>query len=475
MASHYSDKDDLDFDWGSSSMGAECVLASLLFLDRRAQLNPLALSTRPGVDPRKANFDHMDMEVTVYVVDWAPERVKERRFTGDAFLRWWGGGERAGKRPPWAKARWVNVDGLNWPVIKAVALYYDLHPLALEDAIKFAAHSNSKADWYSSAFHHLRQWTAPDRDAATDRRPTLADQLFTRILIHSLCTKPPNKGAQTSMTQSLLSWFGMSKYQRHARHVLGGDSEKAGTFAFGAGSDDPSHVHGIDAQFDAYGEPEANDPIPSDVDSETASVLDDRLEEQLAAKSVVNHLTEDMRVRIDRQQLSTFLLPSNEIISIFTHSGERLTRAIIKRLHTPGTLLRTTSDASMLLEAVIDVVVDDSIKISEEFRRELDVLEGRALVDPDVTSVRHLHVLSGQLLMLKRAMTPLQALIHSLCHDDDVRGTLARLGSVPHPDAPLSVHKGFLSPEAKLYLADVQDHIGQSPLIVCPSPRCYIV
>lgn len=97
----------------------------------------------------------MNMEVTVYVVDWAPQRVKERRFKGEAFLRWFGDGSRAGKRPPWAKARWVNIDGLNWPVIKAVALFYDLHQLALEDALRFSAHSNSKADWYSSTSRGL--------------------------------------------------------------------------------------------------------------------------------------------------------------------------------------------------------------------------------------------------------------------------------------------------------------------------------
>lgn len=49
----------------------------------------------------------------------------------------------------------------------------------------------------------------------------------------------------------------------------------------------------------------------------------------------------------------------------------------------------------MLLQAIIDVVVDDALKISEEFRRELDVLEGRALVNPDITAVRHLHILAG--------------------------------------------------------------------------------
>ena len=65
---------------------------------------------------------------------------------------------------------------------------------------------------------------------------------------------------------------------------------------------------------------------------------------------------------------------------MFTRSGESLTSSIFQRLDTPGTLLRSTEDCSMLLQALLDVVVDEILELTEEFRRELDVLEGRALV-----------------------------------------------------------------------------------------------
>ena len=55
-------------------------------------------------------------------------------------------------------------------------------------------------------------------------------------------------------------------------------------------------------------------------------------------------------------------------------------RAGDERLDTPGTLLRSTEECSMLLQALLDVVVDEVLELTEEFRRELDVLEGRALV-----------------------------------------------------------------------------------------------
>jgi len=67
---------------------------------------------------------------------------------------------------------------------------------------------------------------------------------------------------------------------------------------------------------------------------------------------------------------------------MFTRSGESLTSSIFQRLDTPETLLRSTADCSMLLQALLDVVVDEILELTEEFRRELDVLEGRALVSP---------------------------------------------------------------------------------------------
>lgn len=68
--------------------------------------------------------------------------------------------------------------------------------------------------------------------------------------------------------------------------------------------------------------------------------------------------------------------------------------------------------------------------------------------------------------MLKRQMSPLQGVILSLRHDDDARSSVAKTGSKLTSGrasaAALVPRSGFVSPEAKIYLADVQDHIGAS-------------
>lgn len=50
------------------------------------------------------------------------------------------------ERPKWAKVRWINVDGLNWPCIKLIAGKYNLHRLAIEDLLSV---QRTKMDLYS--------------------------------------------------------------------------------------------------------------------------------------------------------------------------------------------------------------------------------------------------------------------------------------------------------------------------------------
>lgn len=51
------------------------------------------------------------------------------------------------KRPDWSRVRWINVNGGSWSLLRRLGLYYQLHPLALEDALHTTA-TRSKVDYY---------------------------------------------------------------------------------------------------------------------------------------------------------------------------------------------------------------------------------------------------------------------------------------------------------------------------------------
>ncbi len=89
---------------------------------------------KPGARPGIAIADLETMpapavRVPITCIDYAPDRVESHRITDfDAFIH--------SRRPEWVKVRWINVDGLNDPeAIRALAIKYGLHPLAIEDML----------------------------------------------------------------------------------------------------------------------------------------------------------------------------------------------------------------------------------------------------------------------------------------------------------------------------------------------------
>lgn len=149
-----------------------------------------------------------------------------------------------------------QIDGLNWEVIKAIALEFELHPLALEDAVKYAPHSLSKADWYS-------------------------DQLFTRLLIHTLCKHsfhPTPEPPSPNVLDPILRLIGVGRDQRRARDVLDGDLEggKGKEALFGGG--EKAKTAGETGEEDANGD---LDGFDGDDDEEGCreDEMDDKLEE----------------------------------------------------------------------------------------------------------------------------------------------------------------------------------------------------
>jgi magnesium transporter len=83
--------------------------------------------SRPGVDVSELERMPSSAHVPVTVIDYGPDKFEVRKIEDfDAFVEQ--------RRPDWVTVRWINVDGLSDPaVIRALAVKYGLHPLAIED------------------------------------------------------------------------------------------------------------------------------------------------------------------------------------------------------------------------------------------------------------------------------------------------------------------------------------------------------
>lgn len=75
--------------------------------------------------------------------------------------------------------------------------------------------------------------------------------------------------------------------------------------------------------------------------------------------------------------------------------------------------------------------------------------------------VRHLHILSSQLLLLKSTITPFQLMINAIRLQDEAKATAAfKIESDGSTVVPK--YKGFVSHQAKLYFSDVLDHVDST-------------
>ena len=98
---------------------------------------------RAGIDVEQlGGMPKSTVDVPVTVIDYGPDKFEAREVRDfDVFIE--------SRRPDWVTVRWINVDGLTDPiVIRALAIKYGLHPLAIEDLM--VPNQRPKLDAYAA-------------------------------------------------------------------------------------------------------------------------------------------------------------------------------------------------------------------------------------------------------------------------------------------------------------------------------------
>ncbi|MBW0493814.1 hypothetical protein O181_033529 [Austropuccinia psidii MF-1] len=394
-------------------------------------------SLEPGLNPNhpQPQLAHLsNLPVSVDLVDYSEDRVKFQSFQpyiASELTRLDKSIGRAttekGQRPDWSCVRWINVNGLSWDVIKLLAIRYSLHPLAIEDCVHVS--SRSKSEYYKQhLFVHAAIHTLAEQSDSSE--PTPSNQ-------YSSTERPSPQGQalESGIIDPDVDINELSDYKSTDLHSIAGSS---GMMDLGVAAGSKNIV--------------------------SQEVFD-------AEREVVRQLTKDYKVRIHVEKLSVFLLRDGTLITIFSHDGSRTVLPLIARLKTMDTLLRSSADASMLLQALLDIIVDQALDVVEAFRSKLTSLEAKVLVSPDLDTVRHLHVLSGELLLLKRTLTPLSTLVHGIMNHDPSERKVVNYRAVQRASSGDGLLEdgqsiatsvpggGFISSQARLYLSDVLDHI----------------
>ncbi|OZJ05169.1 hypothetical protein BZG36_02228 [Bifiguratus adelaidae] len=279
------------------------------------------------------------------------------------------------RRPTWAKVRWINVNGISWDVVKCLAEEYEIHPLVVEDIFHIP-----QLDYYN-------------------------DALFISLVLHTLKdTSEPHKVPNAA--SAMPSPIKISHYQDHHKPLTRHRSSQR------LGSED------------------------EDIQAEVAKLwrrrnTNQRIREMRNEKSYVS-----------LQQVYLHMITqgphADTIITFFQNSGEPVTTPLYNRIRQSYSLLRTLPDIYMLMQAVLDTIVDHAIPIADRYRSDVQEMEGKILINAKMKYTTDLHLLNGELTLLKRTLAPIQSLVNTL-----------RSHNVLNP----------ISPRARTYLGDVYDHI----------------
>ncbi|OCF43448.1 hypothetical protein I317_02748 [Kwoniella heveanensis CBS 569] len=366
----------------------------------------------PGVDVKSKRdeeaYGHLKNKTKVTVVDYSSNPDEDGTnlkcdFPGERLKEWLDsdhGKRRTNEDGRPAGVRWIHIDGLNWEVIKTLVLHYGLHPLAVEDSLRATNTPRSKLDFYRN-------------------------HLYLQILIHHTT---PADGDRLSMVADELAQGG-------GREEFIDDDNNS---VLGTEDAEPVRKGGLVSKIGSIFRSERRvAKLPEGVEGvfEPSVVLarhagGNQTFEKQAHTLTVNELSAKYMVPIRRGILSVFMLRDGTLISMDSKPTREVLAPIYGRLEDESSLLRRSGDVSMLAEAILDVAADLAIEISQTFEAEILKLEASVLVDPQMETVRHLHILSSQLIRLRRSLTPLLHVCY-IVRDQDTQRSVAASAMVP--------------------------------------------
>lgn len=156
---------------------------------------------------------------------------------------------------------------------------------------------------------------------------------------------------------------------------------------------------------------------------------------------------------VSAEQVSIFLTSDNTVISFFETSAADIERPIVTRLSTPGTILRESCDASLLVQGIIDAVIDLAIPLTAAYTDIIGDLELDVLTAPSIKQSKRLYICISEINKMLRFLMPIDNLVNVL---RDHRTLLSQEQAARELTNPAS--GVIVTPMTHTYLGDVLDH-----------------
>ncbi|QNP97204.1 Conserved hypothetical protein [Yarrowia lipolytica] len=380
----------------------------------------------PGLNPLLSDTLQRSLGSAVTIVDYSADRYKvihgevHRNKETDKFE------QLLDEKPSWSKVRWINVNGLSYEAISCIAEKYNLHRLALEDMVDIP--QRTKIDPYPN-------------------------QIFCVVPLHKLIAFDPSRRSKRGGFRRFWDSNGLVEMKDNLKL-----SRTSTTASMASNNKSQVKNRGYRPRTDPTYEFE-----PDSLSAEIANVAMETMYEwhtpissakRTAYLNSKRPLSAQKRT-VGMEQVSIFLVKGTNgeegtVISFFEHSAADVERRILARISSSSTILRESCDASMLLQAILDGIVDLIIPIIITYQNKMADYESKVLQKPSLGLSQNLHLLERDLCMLRSTIAPITTVVNSL------RGFHANGSHVPSVNSTPS--SGMVSELAKVYLADVADH-----------------
>ncbi|OAX85522.1 hypothetical protein ACJ72_00111 [Emergomyces africanus] len=326
------------------------------------------------------------------------------------------------EREPWVLCRWINVNGLSWDVVSLLASHKGLHRLAIEDLLHSV--NRTKVDWFSdNTFIVLAMQKLVKLQSNGLFHESSGENDSENGYDGRLSDKPKRKRKQIKkkrglIMSTLLDLLTPSQSKRRLGSYAG---DLPFDSSFGEGK--PSRNTGSRVSRLRTLQRYRGGPNEDRIDfMERHAVLASR----------------GLGVAIE--QVSIFLHADNTVTSFFEASAEDIETPIVQRLTSPETILRQCCDASMVVQAILDAIVDLAIPVTVAYRDAIGDLELNVLTDPDIHQSTNLYMLTSEIAVLRNAMQPVTGVVNAL--RDHKSEPAARSG--------LTVFKNFSAPSMNM-------------------------
>jgi len=412
-----------------------------LLLDHTLSHTP---GTMQGIDLKRQHTDYQYLHerfnspVSITCLDFCAQQVRLTEELGHEALPQF----LATPRPSWSRVRWLHVDGFNWAVIQALALKYDLHPLAVEDVVHIP--QRIKADFYDSFLYvSLTMLSLAELEGDRSDEPVMP-------------MGPP--AAALNNRGSFLRRAASARHPHAHSRRHGGSQSSTDTQA--KGPDVTVNMAGVQPRVltrfrtsnnkNNNGQGGLVDEVPRGRSARLTSPQAGPDGCLPGRRSLLSCLPDGTAMRGARgpqaqravqvlaEQVSLFLTRDGTLISMFQQDGGQVVTPIMARLCEPdrATLARESEDAALLLNLVVDACVDSVYPVVDAFTSLIDDYEARALEPrPPASLTRELHVVQGDLGTLRRTLQPTLTLVAGL-RSHSATPTPTPLPPVPLPHQP---------------------------------------